>query len=425
MSCITVSSNTPNCIDVDVFMPECIMINPDVGCIAQKPPIPILNPLTDPPYIGGTVLEVKIDNFNSELFYYTSTTGNGNHYIDLNEGVIYWSLPIVGGIGGNNYMLSVQTKELKCDITSTIARIVVTVTELDETIVYYETPTSSGYVRSVNIYAPIVPIDSVYVKVMYFSTVCTSMRSICVGCENLETFVCDIDTSQITSLEKAWVSCHSLVEFPAIDFPNVVDITFTWAFCKSLITFPVIDLSSVIDASFAWRECESLETFPAIDFSSATKFQQTWQSCINLVEFLTIDFSNAVELNFTWNYCRSLSTFPEIMIDNVEAMTYTWSECYSLIEFPQLDVSGVINLSGAWRYCRTLTSFPYLTLNSSVDVLHQTWQGCTGLTSHDGVSDCTKTDTGTWDECCALLECKGGSGVPCDYTDEDIGCWCS
>ena len=91
-------------------------------------------------------------------------------------------------------------------------------------------------------------------------------------------------------------------------------------------------------------------------------------------------------------------------------MDSCWIVNMSLTSFPSIDTSKVTNMYSCWFNCGSLTSFPAINTGSVVDGgMDFTWYFCVRIETFGGVSDCSKSDSTTWQYCDALTP------IPCGW----------
>lgn len=69
-----------------------------------------------------------------------------------------------------------------------------------------------------------------------------------------------IDTGNVTSMNKMFSGCYSLVSIPQLDTSSVTDMNGMFYYCYSLVSIPQLDTSSVTDMNYMFYDCQSLAT---------------------------------------------------------------------------------------------------------------------------------------------------------------------
>ena len=212
------------------------------------------------------------------------------------------------------------------------------------------------------------------------------------GCSNLTiTAKADLNMSQTTALNRAFMDCTSLTSFPLIDTSGVTNMTQAWQNCSSLIYFPLLDTSGISSFTSTWYGCSGLVNFPLINTSNATSLSFTWFNCSSLFgSFPLIDTSNVVFLQSVWRNCSSLTSFPLINTINVIDFSSAWRDCSSVTSFPLINTAKGANMSVAWYGCVSLVAFPTIDLRAMTNGTQMLFGSDIGTTSWDALI--TKTE---------------------------------
>jgi len=129
--------------------------------------------------------------------------------------------------------------------------------------------------------------------------------------------------SEVSSFSSFWERRSEITEFPFIDTSNGTSMFRAWLLCSSLTSFPLIDTSKVTDFVYAWYSCSGLLSFPLIDTSAGTSFFECWVSCRSLTSFPPLNMDRGTNFDNAWINCEALASFPANAFDNVPTGKFT------------------------------------------------------------------------------------------------------
>ena len=101
----------------------------------------------------------------------------------------------------------------------------------------------------------------------------------------------NIDTSNVTDMNRMFSSCYALTTIPQLDTSNVTDMNNMFNSCSALTTIPQLDTSKVTNMSSMFGDCSALENLGGflnckvdLSLSNSTKF--THDSLMNVINNL-------------------------------------------------------------------------------------------------------------------------------------------
>lgn len=203
-----------------------------------------------------------------------------------------------------------------------------------------------------------------------------------------------IDTSAMTSMNRMFQNCYSLVSIPHLDTQKVTNMEQMFQNCYSLVSIQ-LDTSNVTSTSGMFNGCRSLVSIPQLNTSKVTSIDSMFQNCYSLVS-IQLDTQNAIYINNMFNGCCSLVS---IQLDTRKGgnTSYMFYNCFSLTHANiknvnlscLLDKSALlskesllylINNEAATRAITiTLHSYAYERLATDADVV-------AALTNHPNIS---------------------------------------
>ena len=196
------------------------------------------------------------------------------------------------------------------------------------------------------------------------------------GCNCLNTFQYDINTSNIINLSGMFKNCNNLTSIPDISkwkTSNVIDMSYMFYGCSQLIKLPDIskwNTSNVINISYMFYDCINLTKIPDISKWNTSKIINmsylfyTCSSLITLPDITKWNISNVIDIKYMFYNCYSLSYIPEIStwsILNVKNMMYLFGMCKNLKKLPNIskwNTSNVENMISLFANCSELLSLP-------------------------------------------------------------------
>ena len=114
----------------------------------------------------------------------------------------------------------------------------------------------------------------------------------------------NIDTSNVTDMNRMFSSCYALTTIPQLDTSKVTDMSSMFSSCYALTTIPQLDTSNVTDMNNMFNSCSALTTIPQLDTSKVTNMSSMFGDCSaleNLGGFLNckVDLSLSNSTKFT------------------------------------------------------------------------------------------------------------------------------
>ena len=185
-----------------------------------------------------------------------------------------------------------------------------------------------------------------------------SMQGAFVACSSLSS-VGDLslwDTSQVTTLSNAFNSCSSLTDLDSIagwDTSQVTTLSKTFNSCSSLTSLDLAtwDISRVTNLSYVFTGCSSLTDLDSIagwDTSQVTTLSNAFNSCSSLtsLDLATWDTSKVTDLSRTFNACLSLETldlsgWDTSQVKNMTEMFYACKELTTIYASNRWSIESV------------------------------------------------------------------------------------
>ena len=181
----------------------------------------------------------------------------------------------------------------------------------------------------------------------------TNMDNFTLQCKDeLKTLdLSDFDTSQVTSMLKAFYQCSNLT---SIDLTNV-------------------NTSNVTNMSAMFGECSNLTSLDVSNFdtSNVTSMASMFSYCTNLtsLDVSNFDTSNVTDMTLMFSDCPNLTSLDVSNFDtsNVTSMIYMFSYCTNLtsLDVSNFDTSNVTNMTLMFSYCPNLTSLDVSNFDTS------------------------------------------------------------
>lgn len=207
-------------------------------------------------------------------------------------------------------------------------------------------------------------------------------------------FLENLDTSNVTTMEKMFDNCSNLTSIPLLDTSNVTTMTYMFNYCSNLIAIPTLNTSKVDNMSYMFYSCKKLTEIPQLDTGSCTTMENMFAGCSSLSEIPQLNTSNVTNMIQMMFNCSALTTIPELDTRKVTTMKTMFNSCYKLTTIPLLDMISVTNTSQMFTGASKITNLTLknlktalsistctlLTLDSLINTIKELWDltGSTG-----------------------------------------------
>ena len=230
----------------------------------------------------------------------------------------------------------------------------------------------------------------------YDTTGVTSMKSMFIGCTNLEYInFSNVITSSVTNMTSMFEECRSLTSLDLSSF-NTGKVIYMDNMFKNCFSLTSLNLTSFRPKLKKIKEmfsgCESLTNLliPNIDTSLITTMENLFYDCLSLT---SIDINNFNTNKLTimrgmFSFCESLKLLDlsKIVTSNVKNMNYLFFGCKNLISIylSNFDTSNVEDFGSMFCECTSLKYIDLSNFDTTIGYnLESMFKDCTSLTSID------------------------------------------
>ena len=255
------------------------------------------------------------------------------------------------------------------------------------------------------------------------TTELTKMNSMFAGYGQQSIDVSNFNTSNVTTMERMFINCDSLVGIKGLnhfDTSKVTDMSAMFYFCCNLASLDVsnfntsnvinmggmfnrcrlltslnlsnFDTSKVTDMGSMFYDCNGLTSLNLSNFdtSKVTDMFGMFMNCSGLtsLNLSNFDTSKVTDMESMFNGCNSLASLNLSNFDTskVTNMSKMFRECNSLasLNLSNFDTSNVINMNGMFINCNSLVSLNLSNFDTSkVTNMSKMFYGCSRLRSLD------------------------------------------
>ncbi len=126
-------------------------------------------------------------------------------------------------------------------------------------------------------------------------------------------------------------SNSALTDILGANTTNVTALPNAFVSCKALTSVSLFDLSNADDISHLFEDCQTLTTIPEFDVRKATKMNSIFSTCYKLTAGALLNTSAITSIGFSYYDCSSLKYVPLLNTTNVKYAYGTFFGCSNVI----------------------------------------------------------------------------------------------
>lgn len=162
------------------------------------------------------------------------------------------------------------------------------------------------------------------------------------------------------------------------DLYGVLTLNNISSYKNDIYYLPKIDTSNLTSLNKAFQALNYMVAIPVIDTSNVTDMSHAFTNCYSLKCVPPLNTSNVTIMDYTFSLCRSLTKAPILDTSKVTSMTGIYSDCTSLQDVPLLDTSVLNYKNSMFAGCYALRHINIVSANKAVLNVENVW-GITGV----------------------------------------------